>query len=276
MTVTRDQLYEQVWARPMLAVAKDYEVSANYLARVCASLNVPWPPRGYWAKVTAGHKPPQPALPPARPGDQLEWEKGAGLDLVLPRPPRTPRKTAQQPDTPEPNQPPAARPPCARPWRPRVLRHRPHHEERLPAAPKAAPGRHRGVQADAPDGLGRGQRAVPDARAPRPPGRLGARVPGTPTAQSSSSRGASTITTPGQNPVVPTAPRWSSSGQSRSASRSMRRARPLRRSTSRASTSRWRSSRRPKCSGSGGTIAGQARSTSRLAGWRSGRTRRRA
>ena len=38
----------------MLAVAKEYEVSANYLARVCAALNVPWPPRGYWAKVAAG------------------------------------------------------------------------------------------------------------------------------------------------------------------------------------------------------------------------------
>jgi len=32
MTVTRDQLHEQVWARPMLAVAKDYEVAANHLA----------------------------------------------------------------------------------------------------------------------------------------------------------------------------------------------------------------------------------------------------
>ena len=53
MPITRDHLYEQVWAKPMLAVAKDYEVSANYLARVCASLNVPWPPRGYWATVAA-------------------------------------------------------------------------------------------------------------------------------------------------------------------------------------------------------------------------------
>jgi len=43
MPVTREELYEQVWARPMLAVAKDYEVSANYFARVCAALNVPWP-----------------------------------------------------------------------------------------------------------------------------------------------------------------------------------------------------------------------------------------
>ena len=71
MPVTRDQLYEQVWARPMLTVARDYEVSANYLARVCAALNVPWPPRGYWAKVAAGPKPRRPALPAALPGDQV-------------------------------------------------------------------------------------------------------------------------------------------------------------------------------------------------------------
>ena len=67
MPVTRDHLYEQVWAKPMLAVAKEYEVSANDLARVCAGLNVPWPPRGYLTKVAAGQKPRRPALPPARP-----------------------------------------------------------------------------------------------------------------------------------------------------------------------------------------------------------------
>lgn len=44
MTVTRDAIYELVWARPMLAVAKDHGVSANYLARACASLNVTGPP----------------------------------------------------------------------------------------------------------------------------------------------------------------------------------------------------------------------------------------
>ena len=90
------QLYEQVWARPMLAVAKEYEVSANYLARVCASLNVPWPPRGYWARVAAGQKPRRPALPPARSGDQLEWEKGAGLDVPLSRPARSKPKGAPE------------------------------------------------------------------------------------------------------------------------------------------------------------------------------------
>ena len=40
MTVTLDQRYEQVWAKPMLAFAKEYEVVANHLAWACASLDV--------------------------------------------------------------------------------------------------------------------------------------------------------------------------------------------------------------------------------------------
>lgn len=97
MSVTREQLYEQVWSQPMLAVAQDQAVSGNYLARVCAALNVPWPPRGYWAKVAAGQKPKRPELPPARPGEQLAWTKGVGLDLPPIRPARTAKKPP--PDT---------------------------------------------------------------------------------------------------------------------------------------------------------------------------------
>ena len=35
MSVTREQLYPEVWAEPMTRVAARYDVSANYLARVC-------------------------------------------------------------------------------------------------------------------------------------------------------------------------------------------------------------------------------------------------
>jgi hypothetical protein len=35
MSVTRDELYEEVWAEPMAKVAVRYRISANYLARVC-------------------------------------------------------------------------------------------------------------------------------------------------------------------------------------------------------------------------------------------------
>lgn len=76
MAITRDDLFRSVWAAPMLEVAREHGVSANYLARVCRHLNVPHPPRGYWAKLAAGHVVNAPALPAARPGEVLAWERG--------------------------------------------------------------------------------------------------------------------------------------------------------------------------------------------------------
>ncbi|HPA80588.1 MAG TPA: hypothetical protein PLS95_07210 [Thermoanaerobaculales bacterium] len=35
MGVTREKLYEEVWAEPMTTVAARYGVSSNFLARVC-------------------------------------------------------------------------------------------------------------------------------------------------------------------------------------------------------------------------------------------------
>jgi len=36
MSITRDKLYEEVWAEPMTKVAARFKVSSNYLARVPA------------------------------------------------------------------------------------------------------------------------------------------------------------------------------------------------------------------------------------------------
>lgn len=54
--VTRDELYKQVWSKPMTQLAKDYGLSDNGLRKICDKLNVPYPPRGYWAKKEAGQK----------------------------------------------------------------------------------------------------------------------------------------------------------------------------------------------------------------------------
>jgi len=86
MTVSREKLYEQVWAGPMTALAKQYEVSSNYLARICERLGVPVPPRGYWEKVKVGRGPPKPPLPQPAPGGELEWSRGYWT-----RPRRAPR-----------------------------------------------------------------------------------------------------------------------------------------------------------------------------------------
>lgn len=69
--LTREGLYELVWSQPMTKVAARYSVSSSYMARVCNALNVPRPERGYWAKLAVGKAPAVPALPDARPGDQL-------------------------------------------------------------------------------------------------------------------------------------------------------------------------------------------------------------
>lgn len=72
-TVSREELYEQVWKSPMTKVAESYGVSSSYLARICKQLNVPRPERGYWAKLAAGHQVKVPSLPEATPDHDLAW-----------------------------------------------------------------------------------------------------------------------------------------------------------------------------------------------------------
>lgn len=62
----REKLYEEVWQRPVIEVAIDYSVSGVYLGRVCRTLRVPVPPRGYWAKVRSGQNVKRPKLPALR------------------------------------------------------------------------------------------------------------------------------------------------------------------------------------------------------------------
>ena len=52
--VTRDELYELVWQTPMSRLAQEFGVTGNGLAKACDRLDVPYPPRGYWAKKAAG------------------------------------------------------------------------------------------------------------------------------------------------------------------------------------------------------------------------------
>jgi hypothetical protein len=55
-TYNREKLYEEVWAKPIIQVAVQYGVSDVAIHKICKSLNVPVPPRGYWAKIRAGAK----------------------------------------------------------------------------------------------------------------------------------------------------------------------------------------------------------------------------
>lgn len=62
-TVTREELYEQVWKFPLTTLAVEYGVSDVAVAKACKRLNVPKPPRGYWARIAAGQKIRRPKLP---------------------------------------------------------------------------------------------------------------------------------------------------------------------------------------------------------------------
>jgi hypothetical protein len=54
LQLTREELHDLVWAKPMTQVAKDFQISDRALAKICARKQVPVPPRGYWAKKSAG------------------------------------------------------------------------------------------------------------------------------------------------------------------------------------------------------------------------------
>ena len=54
--LTRKQLYELVWQKPISQIAKDYGLSDRGLGKLCVRNDIPVPPRGYWARLRAGQK----------------------------------------------------------------------------------------------------------------------------------------------------------------------------------------------------------------------------
>jgi hypothetical protein len=48
LTLSREDLYELVWSKPMTELAQDFALSDVALAKRCRKLGVPVPGRGYW------------------------------------------------------------------------------------------------------------------------------------------------------------------------------------------------------------------------------------
>lgn len=66
--LSRVELYELVWSKPMTHLAKDFAVSDAALHKICKKHGIPKPPPGWWIKQTAGGAARPPALPPATAG----------------------------------------------------------------------------------------------------------------------------------------------------------------------------------------------------------------
>lgn len=61
-TLTRQELYEAVWTKPMRDVARDLGISDVGLAKICRRHAIPTPERGHWLKVRHGKAVARPAL----------------------------------------------------------------------------------------------------------------------------------------------------------------------------------------------------------------------
>lgn len=65
--VTRHELYELVWSRPLSGLAAELGISGNALARICDRLMVPHPKRGYWTAAGEARREGRTPLPPPPP-----------------------------------------------------------------------------------------------------------------------------------------------------------------------------------------------------------------
>ncbi|MFC1844057.1 hypothetical protein ACFLZ5_04645, partial [Thermodesulfobacteriota bacterium] len=70
----REALYKKVWAEPMSRLAPKFGLSGNGLKKICKKLNIPVPPRGYWARLQYGYKvkkTPLPKVPAGAPNKHI-------------------------------------------------------------------------------------------------------------------------------------------------------------------------------------------------------------
>lgn len=62
-SLTREELYDQVWSKPMTSLAKEYFLSDNGLRKICKNFDIPIPQVGYWQKIQYGKKVTKTKLP---------------------------------------------------------------------------------------------------------------------------------------------------------------------------------------------------------------------
>ena len=78
ITLSREDLYELAWSKPISELAKDFCISDVGLAKRCKRLGIPIPGRGYWARVDAGQTPYRPKLPKR----EAQWHDDSALTVA--------------------------------------------------------------------------------------------------------------------------------------------------------------------------------------------------
>jgi hypothetical protein len=73
--LSRQELFELVWSRPIRELATEFKLSDVGLAKVCKRYAIPRPERGYWQKLAVGKAPKRPKFPaaPAGVGDEVRF-----------------------------------------------------------------------------------------------------------------------------------------------------------------------------------------------------------
>jgi hypothetical protein len=85
--LSRQELYDLMWASPATKVAADFGISDVAVLKHCIKKHVPRPTRGYWAKIAAGHKPRKKPLPPTvQETFELDVQRRISKTLPLPEP----------------------------------------------------------------------------------------------------------------------------------------------------------------------------------------------
>jgi|GEM_PF-6683028 len=62
-TITRKELYDLIWSKPIMDISKEFGISDRGLGKVCERNDIPKPPRGYWQRLNSGEKIEIPKLP---------------------------------------------------------------------------------------------------------------------------------------------------------------------------------------------------------------------
>jgi len=65
-TFSRQELYDLVWSKPMVTLAKEFNLSDNGLRKICLKNDIPLPIGGYWSKLKFGKKTTKTQLPKSK------------------------------------------------------------------------------------------------------------------------------------------------------------------------------------------------------------------